>query len=192
MDLYKKEFEKGKPELFIRRKLHNLKILELLNPQKKDRILDIGCGDGALVKFLRSFSDFVIGIDINKDLIENSNIQGLKAMPAEKLEFENNFFDKIVSAHTIEHILDLKKTFSEIKRVLKKNGICVLIYPLEIFKGSNIILHAWLVYGNPFLASKLHTHKLNNQKVKNFTDLKILKKGIFFGPFPTYYTVLKK
>ena len=79
MKLYKEKFEKGITSAF-KRNLHYKKIFKLLNPRKKDRILDIGCADGELAQFLRRYSDSVIGIDINEELIKNSKIEGLRVM----------------------------------------------------------------------------------------------------------------
>lgn len=191
MSLYNINFsKKGISNIFWRKKFQYKKIIQLVNPEREDKILDIGCNDGELVKILRNFSQFVDGCDINKEAIKNSQMEGLKVMPAEKLLYKDNFFDKIVSAHTIEHVVNLKMVFQEMERVLKSNGLCVLIYPFEIIRGINIFYFAWRVYGNPFYARRLHIHKLSPKKIKHFTDMKIVKWGLCFGP--SYYTILKK
>lgn len=193
MSLYNKKFsEQGIIYLFGRKIFETRKILELLNPQKSNIILEIGCNKGEFVEILKNYSPAVAGIDINIEAIENSNDENLKVMSAEKLEFKNSSFDKIVSSHTIEHILNLEKTFSEIERVLKPGGICVLIYPFEIVRGMNNFFSAWKMYKSPFASRKLHLHKLNPQKISALTKMAIIKKGLFLAPYPTYYTVLKK
>lgn len=192
MALYKRKSENGITSLFFKKRLHDLKSIQLLNPQKKERILEIGCNSGELVKVIRNYSSSVIGIDVNQAIIESSPVDGLKAMSAEKLEFKDGSFDKIISVHTLEHVPNLKKAIKEIERVLKKDGLCVLIYPFEIFRGSGCLFSALFKYGNPFLAHQLHLHKLTPKKLARLTNLAVLEKGIFWGPFPTYYTVLKK
>lgn len=193
MNLYNKEFsDKGITYAFGRKKFETKKILSLLNPGKNDIILEIGCNKGELVEVLRKYSSFVVGIDVNSEAIKSSDLDRLKVMGAEKLEFPSKMFDKIVSSHTIEHIFDLKKTFQEIERILKTGGICVLIYPFEIFRGMNNFFPAWWMYKNPLASRKLHIHKLNPKKVTAFTKMTIISKGIFWAPYPTYYTVFKK
>lgn len=195
MNLYQQQFEKGITPLFFKKHLHNRQSLQLLKPQKNDKILEIGCNHGHLVKLLRNYSQFVTGIDVNQAAIKNSPISGLKAMSAEKLKFADSSFDKIISVHTLEHVPNLRKTFFEIERVLKENGLCVLIYPLEIFRGSGCLFNALFMYGNPLMARKLHLHKLTPPKIANLTNLTnltVLKDGIFWAPFPTYFSVLKK
>jgi ubiquinone/menaquinone biosynthesis C-methylase UbiE len=41
---------------------------------------------------------------------------------AERLEFSDNEFDAVISISTFEHIVDIQKTLSEIRRVLKPYG----------------------------------------------------------------------
>ncbi|MFA6097776.1 MAG: class I SAM-dependent methyltransferase [Candidatus Paceibacterota bacterium] len=175
----------------LRRMIHEKKILQLLKPKQDDVILDFGCNKGDLVSFLRSHSENVYGCDVNREAIENSPVKGLSLISEKGLGYKNNSFDKIVSSHVIEHISDLKRTFEEIERVLRPTGTCVLIYPLEIFRGSNNLIQCWKIYGNPLYSRKLHVQKLNPGKIKRLTGMKLIKKGIFFAPFPTYYTVLK-
>lgn len=176
----------------LRKRLHNKKITELLQPKPNDVILEIGCNKGELVKLLRNFSQRVYGCDINEEAIKNSSIKDLEVMPVDNLTYKDNFFDKIVSSHVIEHITDLKKAFGEIERVLKPNGICVLIYPLEIFRGSNNMIQCWKIYGSPFYSRKLHVQKLSPREINRIANMEIINKGVFWAPFPTYYTVLKK
>ncbi|MDF1498143.1 MAG: class I SAM-dependent methyltransferase [Patescibacteria group bacterium] len=193
MTLYNKKFSDiASKTPRIRKILHFKKILKLLDPKKNDIILDVGCNKGSLVKALRDFSNEIYGCDINREAIINSDIDGLKVISIEKIDYNDNFFDKIVSSHVIEHIEDLKKTIKEIERVLKPNGICIFIYPFEIFRGSNNIIESIFVYRNPLHSRKLHVNKLNPDKLQKFTNMKTIKKGLFLGPYPTYFTVYKK
>jgi len=168
------------------------KVFKLTNPEEKDIILEIGCERGDFVRTLSPYSQKVIGIDINKEIIEKTGSKNLIYMSAEKLEFPPSSFDKIVSCHTIEHLPDLKKVFSEIERVLKSGGKCILVYPLELIRGFSALRDAWLAFRNPFLASKIHLHRLWPNKLKKFTQMKIIKKGILFSPSLDFYTILQK
>ena len=193
MALYNSRFsETTSGSSSLRRIIHEKKILRLLEPKKDDIVLDFGCNKGDLVSFLRSYSENVYGCDVNREAIENSPVKGLSLISEKGLGYTNISFDKIVSSHVIEHIIDLEKTFREIERILKPSGICVLIYPLEIFRGSNNLIQCWKIYGNPFYSRKLHVKKLNPGKIERMTNMKIIRKGIFLAPFPTYYTVLQK
>ncbi len=49
------------------------------------------------------------------------------------LPFKENTFDLVISNHVIEHVKYQEKHLSEIKRVLKKEGICYLATPNRLF-----------------------------------------------------------
>lgn len=93
------------------------------------RILDIGCGNGDLVKYItRNYSpQYVIGIEpflkeqwgVGESSSENWSIVSGNA---HNLDFDDNSFDLVVSFSTFEHIGDIRKALSEIKRVLRPFG----------------------------------------------------------------------
>ncbi len=189
---YNQEYANTVGRFNWRNKLHARKVLKLLTPKKTDKILEIGCNRGELVEFLRNYSETVLGCDINKDAINQAKIEGLKVMPAERLQYKNDYFDKIISSHVIEHISNLSKAFKEMERVLKPEGLCALIYPFEFFRGMTSIPNALKIYGNPLMSRKMHLHKLSPKKIAALTKMIIIDKGFFYGPYPTYYTLLKK
>src|SRR5437764_1534880 len=73
-------------------------VLELLNPQPGERVLDLGCGDGALTQKLVAAGAQVIGVDASADMVEAAQKRGLDArvMDAYHLGF-NNEFDAVFS-----------------------------------------------------------------------------------------------
>lgn len=69
------------------------------------------------------------GCDINipdavKDL-ETDNLHFIEGN-AMKLPFEDDFFDIVISAHTLEHIVEAKKAYEELRRVCKKKLIIIV------------------------------------------------------------------
>ncbi|MCD8038177.1 MAG: class I SAM-dependent methyltransferase [Lachnospiraceae bacterium] len=59
------------------------------------------------------------------------------------LQFANDTFDYIICNHVLEHIVDLPKALSELKRVLKKNGKAIVTVPIcweiKTYEDSSII-----------------------------------------------------
>lgn len=92
-------------------------------------ILEIGCGNGELVKKVASrYSPrHIVGIDpgleswwgIRPSKKDNWEIANGDAM---KLDYPDNYFDAIFSIATFEHIADVSLALKEIKRVLKPFG----------------------------------------------------------------------
>jgi trans-aconitate methyltransferase len=68
-------------------------VLELLNPQPGERILDLGCGDGALTEKLVAAGAQVVGIDGSADMVDAARKRGVDArvMNAYHLTFDNEF-----------------------------------------------------------------------------------------------------
>jgi len=58
-------------------------------------------------------------------------------MSAEKMVFEDNFFDVIISFETIEHIQNLSLAVKEMYRVLKPNGKLIITCPNRLFPFEN-------------------------------------------------------
>jgi trans-aconitate methyltransferase len=73
-------------------------VVEWLNPKTSERILDLGCGDGALTAKLATFGCVVVGVDSSPEFIDAASAQGLDAqlMDGERLQF-NTEFDAIFS-----------------------------------------------------------------------------------------------
>lgn len=98
-------------------------------------VLDIGCGAGHLLRLLREryAGARYTGIDISPKLCEASKQKNPDATivlgDAEALPFEENSFDFIFMTEALEHMLDYDKAVSELARVLKRGGMCIVTVP---------------------------------------------------------------
>lgn len=103
----------------------------------KGRVLDIGCGNGFILKALsKKVSDIeVFGFDntfslakaTKKRLGEKANI--LRASANCQLPFIDNSFDLILSTDALEHLKDPSLLLKEIHRLLKPGGRAVITIP---------------------------------------------------------------
>ncbi len=55
---------------------------------------------------------------------------------------------------------------AEIARVLKPGGVAIIVYPWELFRGMQAVAAAVRLYRNPFLAGRIHLHRLTPGRVK--------------------------
>ncbi len=119
-------------------------IIEFYNLPKKAKILDVGCGKGFLLfDILKVLPEAeVYGIDISNYAIENSKEEiksNLIVGNANKLPFEDSYFDLVISINTL-HCLEapfLFESLKEIERVGRKNKyICVESYRNEVEKAN--------------------------------------------------------
>ena len=93
-------------------------------------ILDVGCGPRGSLEWADMASER-IGLDPLADkyvkLTEVKHKMNYVKGYLENLPFENNYFDVVSAFNALDHVEDLKKATSEIKRVLKQGGLFLLI-----------------------------------------------------------------
>lgn len=126
---------------------------------KNKNILDVGCGNGNLLKFIAdNYSPkYVTGIDHDLQWWNTSEESGgggwnIKNGNAEALYFDNNSFDAIYSISTFEHINNIEKALSEIKRVLKPGG---KFYAIAEAIWTSVIGHHFIVAKTNWLMEHL-------------------------------------
>ncbi|MDD4477359.1 MAG: methyltransferase domain-containing protein [Patescibacteria group bacterium] len=101
------------------------------------KVLDIGCGNGTTLIYLKKFYNIVgVGIDISQQVINDlkknisdSSLSFLKGDHRNLNVFKNNQFDIILSFGVLEHFDEYGLALAEARRVLKQNGKLILIQP---------------------------------------------------------------
>jgi SAM-dependent methyltransferase len=94
------------------------------------KVLDVGCGTGALLDQLQSRSTELWGLDASQEALKFCALRGHKNLlraDATRIPFRENYFDVITAIGLIEHLNDDLVFLHEIKRILKPNGILVLL-----------------------------------------------------------------
>jgi ubiquinone/menaquinone biosynthesis C-methylase UbiE len=104
---------------------------------KKGMLLDLGCGDGILNKFIQKKAH-LISLDISYELLKlNTNKTKIFAT-ANNMPFKNNTFDAIITLTALQDMPKPQKTIEEIKNKLKPNGILITSF-LKIATYYNLI-----------------------------------------------------
>jgi trans-aconitate methyltransferase len=98
-------------------------VMELLAPQPGERILDLGCGDGALTKKLVELGCEVVAVDASAPQVEAARTLGLDAhvMSAEALPFGEEF-DAVFSNAVLHWIKHADPMIAGVYRSLKPGG----------------------------------------------------------------------
>ncbi len=129
----------GTPHIWFRMRARILLSI-FKNVPKNKEILDAGCGYGIVSMTLANmgFKNLnLIDLDenringINRNISEYSKLQNIKTMIGSltNLPLQNESFDIVMSSEVIEHIKEDKKAFSELSRVLRKNGTLIITTP---------------------------------------------------------------
>lgn len=108
-------------------------------PFPEGRGLDLGCGDGAILKRILDHVGHrdVVGIDLDPREAEAARALGLYSAvhtgPGSEIPEPDDTFDFVFSNSVLEHIPDLEPVFAEVARVLKPGGIFYFTVPSTTF-----------------------------------------------------------
>jgi demethylmenaquinone methyltransferase/2-methoxy-6-polyprenyl-1,4-benzoquinol methylase len=114
------------------------KVLKMVADTNPKNILDIATGTGDLAILMSNTSaEKIIGLDISDGMLEVgrqkidskklSNKIEMVLGDSEKMPYQDNSFDAITVAFGVRNFENLDKGLSEINRVLKPNGIFVIL-----------------------------------------------------------------
>ena len=113
----------------------SLSVLSEINLNGQQRILDVGCASGELLKKLASLlpgGEFH-GVDVNAKIVRknegkfsNGNIQFHRAS-ADELPFENDYFDLVICTNALHKFPYRVRALDEMYRVLKPGGECIIL-----------------------------------------------------------------
>jgi len=98
-------------------------VLELLAPQPGERILDLGCGDGALTARIAAIGCSVVGVDGSASQVEAARRLGLDARvdDGERLDFDAEF-DAVFSNAAIHWMKRPDDVIAGVSHALKAGG----------------------------------------------------------------------
>jgi len=123
----------------------------------KDTLLDIGTGNGEIASYLSAVYE-VTSVDITDQRKIKNGFKFVKLIDT-KLPFADQSFDIVISNHVIEHVKDAENHLSEIKRVLKDNGLVYLATPNRFWP--------WEVHNKIFFLHYLPKNTFNSV-LRNF------------------------
>jgi len=114
------------------------KVLQIVAESNPKTILDIATGTGDLAILMsQTNAERIIGLDISAGMLEVgrkkiqaenlSNRIEMVLADSESMPFEDNYFDAITVAFGVRNFENLEKGLVEILRVLKPNGVFVIL-----------------------------------------------------------------
>ena len=117
----------------------------LPNPLPGQRLLDIGCGNGAFLAKAKAAGWSVLGLDLDPKAVEAATGLGLdvKAGTMTLFDGESSCFDAITLSHVVEHVHEPVRLLQDVFRLLRPGGVVYVETPnIESF-GAKIYQKNW-------------------------------------------------
>jgi len=152
-----------------------------LSPCPGGKLLDVGCGNGKIMRDLEDAGWRVEGVDFDPVSVKTATNQGLRVRlgTLEEQNYPADTFDAIIASHFIEHIYHPSAFVSECHRILKPGGSLVIVTPNNESWGHQLFGRNWRGLEPPrhlhvfSLLSLLHLvrHK-GLQEIKSWTSIR--------------------
>jgi len=145
-------------------------ILKVIGPVKGRDILDVGCGNGSLVRILARMGNRVMGVDGSPRIIELAKAREeasplgavyLASDAANLSMFEANSFDLVTTCMALMDMPDAAGAIKEMGRVVKRTGRCVMLFShpcFDIPKASSW-LSEWGFGHEPVISLRLARYR---------------------------------
>jgi cyclopropane fatty-acyl-phospholipid synthase-like methyltransferase len=154
---------------------------------KNTSILDAGCGVGyGSMHLANEYQCSVTGISLSDKEIKQATLFSKKRRLDHLVQFkcdsydtiQPNSYDFIIAVESIKHSLDFQRTFSSLKKALKKNGILLIIEDVMITEKNKKLPQK---YAEDWSLKKQLTYDLFQDDFllkKDFTSFMITKHWI--------------
>jgi len=106
-----------------------------------NKLLDIGCGDGAFIRELSKLGWEVAGTEIQHNL---GFKEGLVINESVEEMYAYGPFDCITMWHSLEHIKDIRTLLDQVKGILKPDGKLIIALPNNHSIQSKVFRSKWL------------------------------------------------
>jgi SAM-dependent methyltransferase len=144
------------------------------------RILEIGCGNGSLLKriLVTNPKAYVCGIDIvDLGISANSGID-FRLGQLEQVELSDESFDVIYCSNLIEHVVDPIKFMMQLRKLLRPGGMAIIITPNHLSLDRFVFGRRWGGYHFP-----RHVTLFNHRNIRKAIELSGLQVRRISGAY---------
>ena len=162
--------------------------------QKEKSILDVGCGDGELMKFIyENISKKIRGLEISKDNVQKCIQKGLTVIEGnaeiDLQQFPSNSFDYVILSQTLQAFLNPEKVISDLLRIGKTSIVTIPNFGFWkvrfnlLFKGTmpvtKTLPNEWYNTPNLHMCSiKDFVNFCNDRKINLFKSLALTNNKV--------------
>jgi SAM-dependent methyltransferase len=100
------------------------------------KTLEIGAGIGVHLRYENLDMQEYVALELRPDLAKNicdtfPSVQVVIGDCQERVDFPDNYFDRVLAVHVLEHLPNLPKVLDEIRRILRPGGTFSVLIPCE-------------------------------------------------------------
>jgi 2-polyprenyl-3-methyl-5-hydroxy-6-metoxy-1,4-benzoquinol methylase len=128
------------------------KAAPILRYKKSGRILDVGCGDGSLLKFLKELGWETYGVEFQGSASRYAReVLGLNVFSGrlEEANYPEGYFDVITLLHVLEHLPDPSAILKKAHKLLRKDGFLLIEVPNFGSFEAHIFRSKWMGISAP-------------------------------------------
>ena len=162
--------------------------------EREKSILDVGCGDGELMKFIyENISKKIRGLEISKDNVQKCIQKGLTVIEGnaemDLQQFPSNSFDYVILSQTLQAFLNPEKVINDLLRIGKTSIVTIPNFGFWkvrfnlLFKGTmpvtKTLPNQWYNTPNLHMCSiKDFVNFCNDRKINLFKSLALTNNKV--------------
>lgn len=113
---------------------------------RQGKVLDVGCGAGRYLGYLKEMGWDTYGLDISQLAVDTANrakVGKIYLGDLEHNELPKNFFDVINFNHVFEHLQNPDKMLAEANKLLKPGGEIIIVLPNFSSLAAKVFKRNW-------------------------------------------------
>ena len=131
---------------------NTIRLIETFNSYRQNnRLLDVGCGAGSILKGAKMLGWDAQGLEIAPVAVEYLRSQGFTITNTylEKTSYPANFFDVIVISEVLEHVTEPLDFLMTVAQVVRPSGLIYVTTPHGQGLSAKILRQQWSVVSPP-------------------------------------------
>ncbi len=167
--------------------------------KKEISVIDIGCGEGWVLRYFNQLGIKATGLDYSSFGVEKFNSDYLDLVLVgdvykniENLLIENKRFDIVWLDNVLEHVLDPLDLLWKCKRIMKNGGILMVEVPNDFSVLQNYLLENGHIDNEYWVAYPDHLSYFNKEGLLALANEAKLKPVFVMGDFPIDINLLNQ
>jgi SAM-dependent methyltransferase len=158
------------------------------------RVLDVGCGTGAMLSHLERYGE-PSGVEADQQAVDLCRARGLTRVQhadPPPLPFDDGGFDLVTALDVLEHVDDDRRLLAEMRRVLRPGGVALVTVPAfpALWGPQDVVSHHKRRYRAAELRGRVLAADLQPARTTYFNTLLFppiaaLRLARRLGPAPT-------